>query len=257
MKKKITLAILLLTLFHFKEGVCQVKKVSETSETNKVLFYKVVEYVNLTFGGTKTTYTVSDSTLISTVNLGPDNQRIITPVYQNYTNTQKTYTVAPITITTDSIKKRVVASNVEKPKAAEPIINNTSVKPKNEVIEDTQLDEKMLADELEKFKKQIVYEEAKLDPNRVKPQFAYVQIYDTYERIAEKGYRSIVLYTKLSDYFYFGKQMAKAAKWYEKLFSINRNLDSVYYYRYADALLKSGNTTKGNEMMIKFKQLDK
>ncbi|UQD57113.1 tetratricopeptide repeat protein [Flavobacterium sp. K5-23] len=77
----------------------------------------------------------------------------------------------------------------------------------------------------------------------------------TYERVAEKGYKSIDIFRKLGDSHYFNGDMTKAAKWYGELFIMTTNLESVYYYRYSDALKQTGNNDKSKEMFEKFNEL--
>ncbi|MCG9792364.1 tetratricopeptide repeat protein [Flavobacterium algicola] len=332
------------------------------SQEKRIDFYRVQEIINDRFGGSKTIYSVSDLSLVSKVDLGPNNQRIITPVYvkerikpdrlyasrtkrtvppklseydqekasrikkqintnsneRNLTGNQGTNSTtekdrygrtilndglhtddnnynsrgnnnAPQVINStlrvsmpaqklivpmykEEVSEREISQsllisttntlavsenniNVESVDDAMPIIHYTFLNQKNEIIEDTKMDEDLLEKEVANFKKYAVYEQASSDPNRVRPQYAYVKVYETYERVAEKGYKSIVLYTKLSDYFYFENEMKKAVKWYDKLFDANKKLDTVYYYRYAAALIKTGKTKKGNEMMDKYNKM--
>jgi tetratricopeptide (TPR) repeat protein len=85
--------------------------------------------------------------------------------------------------------------------------------------------------------------------------YANVNMIKTYEKVAEKGYKSIEIFKKISNDFYFNDQLDKAAKWYGELFAMTTDLDSEYYYRYAHSLKSIGNTEKANEMMEKFNQL--
>jgi tetratricopeptide (TPR) repeat protein len=43
----------------------------------------------------------------------------------------------------------------------------------------------------------------------------------TYERIAEKGYKSVDLFQKLGNAYYFNSEFDKAAKWYGELFALD------------------------------------
>lgn len=51
--------------------------------TRKVKYYHVEEITPLKFGGYKTVYDVKDAKLIRTYDLGPNNKRIVTPVYED------------------------------------------------------------------------------------------------------------------------------------------------------------------------------
>ncbi|TWI43585.1 WD40 repeat protein [Flavobacterium glaciei] len=85
--------------------------------------------------------------------------------------------------------------------------------------------------------------------------YAYVDAIKTYERIAEKGYKSIDMYKKLGNAYYFNAQFDNAAKWYGELFTLDTsNLESEYYYRYAQSLRAINQNDKANEMMELFNQ---
>lgn len=74
--------------------------------------------------------------------------------------------------------------------------------------------------------------------------YAFVNVTKTYERIAEKGYKSIDLFQKLGNAFYADLNMTKAAKWYGELFAITTDLDPVYYNQYAKSLYAIGENDK-------------
>jgi tetratricopeptide (TPR) repeat protein len=80
---------------------------------------------------------------------------------------------------------------------------------------------------------------------------------DTYERVAEKGYKSADMFKKVANSFYFNAEMDKAAKWYGELFAITSDVEAEYYYRYAQSLKSIGQNEKANEMMEKFIQKNK
>ncbi|MEY2868760.1 MAG: hypothetical protein RIR01_1223, partial [Bacteroidota bacterium] len=54
--------------------------------------------------------------------------------------------------------------------------------------------------------------------------YAYVNVTKTYERVAEKGYKSIDLFQKLGNSFFADMNMEKAAKWYGELFTLTYDL---------------------------------
>jgi len=82
--------------------------------------------------------------------------------------------------------------------------------------------------------------------------FAYIDATKTYERIAEKGYKSADLFQKLGNSYYFNSNLEKAAKWYAELFAMNTEVTPEYYYRYAQSLKSIGQYTKADEMMVLF-----
>jgi tetratricopeptide (TPR) repeat protein len=85
--------------------------------------------------------------------------------------------------------------------------------------------------------------------------YAYVYMIKTYERVAEKGYKSVEIFQKLGNAYYYNSDMNKAAKWYDKLFAMTSDLEPEYYYRYANSLKAIGQIDKANEMLGKFNQL--
>ncbi|MDD5151768.1 MAG: OmpA family protein [Flavobacterium sp.] len=84
--------------------------------------------------------------------------------------------------------------------------------------------------------------------------YAYIDAIKTYERVAEKGYKSVDLFQKLGNSYYFNSELEKAAKWYGELFAMNSNLEPEYYYRYSQSLKAVGQNEKANEMLEMFNQ---
>lgn len=90
--------------------------------------------------------------------------------------------------------------------------------------------------------------------DKVGENYAYVNVTKTYERVAEKGYKSIDLFQKLGNAFYTDLNMVKAAKWYGELFAMTTDLDPTYYNQYAKSLCAIGEDEKANYIMEKLKQ---
>ena len=87
-------------------------------------------------------------------------------------------------------------------------------------------------------------------------QFHYVNAIKTYEKVANKGYKSVELFSKLGDSYYFQSNLNEANKWYEQLFALNQKIDSEYYFRYAQTLKSIGDYKKADEMMAAFDKLN-
>jgi outer membrane protein OmpA-like peptidoglycan-associated protein len=85
-------------------------------------------------------------------------------------------------------------------------------------------------------------------------QFNYVDAIKTYERIAAKGYKSVDLFQKLGNSYYFNGELAKANKYYTELFALKEEVAPEYYYRYSQCLKSVGNYKKADEMLTKFNQ---
>ncbi|SHM17316.1 tetratricopeptide repeat protein [Flavobacterium xinjiangense] len=90
--------------------------------------------------------------------------------------------------------------------------------------------------------------------NKINDKYAYIDVIKTYERVAEKGYKSVDLFQKLGNSYYSYAEMEKAAKWYGELFALTSDLDPKYYNQYAQSLKFIGEIGKANEVLEKLKQ---
>lgn len=84
--------------------------------------------------------------------------------------------------------------------------------------------------------------------------YSYIDAIEIYEKVAEKGYKSVDLFEKLGNAYYFNGELDKASKWYGELFALNQEVDPEYYFRYAQALKAEGNYQKSNQYMELFAQ---
>jgi outer membrane protein OmpA-like peptidoglycan-associated protein/tetratricopeptide (TPR) repeat protein len=84
--------------------------------------------------------------------------------------------------------------------------------------------------------------------------FAYVDAVKTYEKVAEKGHKSVEVFQKLGNAYYFQSKLEEANKWYTKLFAMNQEVESELYFRYAQTLKAVGDYKKADQMMEKFYQ---
>ncbi|WP_289661438.1 OmpA family protein [Flavobacterium panacagri] len=87
--------------------------------------------------------------------------------------------------------------------------------------------------------------------------YAYVDAIKTYEKVANKGYKSEDMFKKLGNAYYFNSNFEGAAKWYGELFAMNTTVEPEYYYRYAQSLKSSGDISKSNKMFDEFKAKSK
>ncbi len=92
------------------------------------------------------------------------------------------------------------------------------------------------------------------EANKRYDNYSYVNAIKTYERVAEKGYKSVDMFQKLGNAYYYNADLVKANKWYEELFAMKQPVDAEYYYRYAQTLKSVGNYKKSDEMMNTFNQ---
>jgi outer membrane protein OmpA-like peptidoglycan-associated protein/tetratricopeptide (TPR) repeat protein len=90
--------------------------------------------------------------------------------------------------------------------------------------------------------------------NKQYADLAYVDAIKTYERVAAKGYKSVDLFEKLGNSYYFNANLKQANKWYTELFAMNQEVEPEYYYRYAQTLKASEQYAKADEYLNKFFQ---
>ena len=88
--------------------------------------------------------------------------------------------------------------------------------------------------------------------NKQYDKFAYIDAAKTYERLAEKGYKSSDIFLRLGNSYYFNANFEKAAKWYGELFTLKGDVDPEYYFRYSQSLKSIGQYAKADEMMVVF-----
>ena len=80
--------------------------------------------------------------------------------------------------------------------------------------------------------------------------YAYIDAIKTYEKVAEKGYKSEDLFKKLGNSYYYNADLEQAAKWYGELLAMNSNdLEPEYYFRYANSLRSIGQNDKANKFL--------
>ncbi|KAF2515747.1 OmpA family protein [Flavobacterium foetidum] len=87
--------------------------------------------------------------------------------------------------------------------------------------------------------------------------YAYIDAIKTYERVANKGYKSESLFKKLGDSYYFNSEFEGAAKWYGELFAMNPSPEAEYFYRYAQSLKSIGQIDKANKILDEFNAKNK
>ena len=88
---------------------------------------------------------------------------------------------------------------------------------------------------------------------RIIPQkYVEVNVIKTYERVAEKGYKSIDMFQKLGNSFYANYELEKAARWYCELFAMTSDLEPKHYHQYEQSLRSIGENDEANLLLEKF-----
>lgn len=85
--------------------------------------------------------------------------------------------------------------------------------------------------------------------------FAYVKTSEVLLEVANKGYKSVDLFQKLANSYYYNNDMENAAKWYGELMALNEVIDPEYYFRYALALKGIEKYEESDQWMKKFNEL--
>lgn len=265
MKKNMIVLFVIFCINHCCCGYGQTRKIYSTIETKGVLYYKVEEIINMAFGGTNVWYTVSDLSLINKVDLGPENIRIITPFYKDKSYLKKNY----------YIETKNANINTEKNREPTQLVAISIESGKIEIPENSPLDQRVLAlvigkiikiEPVSDLKNEPLVEtkaspvsaspvNPKVLPQKQKLDYILVNVVYVYERVLEKGYKSVYMLKQVANYYYFKNQMDKAVKWYDELFAMTHDFEPVYYFRFGDALKKTGKTERGNTMVDKFNQL--
>ncbi len=89
--------------------------------------------------------------------------------------------------------------------------------------------------------------------------YSYVKTTDILLNVANKGYKSVDLFQKLGNSFYFNNKMEEASKWYGELMKLDEvnlenKIDPEYYYRYAQSLKSLENYAESDKWMRKFSE---
>ncbi|WP_335967246.1 OmpA family protein [Galbibacter sp. PAP.153] len=79
-------------------------------------------------------------------------------------------------------------------------------------------------------------------------QLGFIKASEIYEKVADKGYRSVELFEKLGNTYYFNARYKEAAKWYKELFAMDTSIAPVYYRRYSQSLKATGADRLAQEM---------
>ncbi|MFD1602079.1 OmpA family protein [Flavobacterium artemisiae] len=82
--------------------------------------------------------------------------------------------------------------------------------------------------------------------------YAYANAIAIYEKLASKGFEDEKMFQRLGNAYYFNAELAKAAGWYQKLFAVNPQQETEYFYRYAQSLKTLGDYKKADQILDQF-----
>lgn len=189
-----------------------------------IVSYHVIEKINMVYGPSITTYNVSNLKYVSTNDLGPNNSRIIIPKYAK----------------TRAKKTRLAEAKVEQPKTPEEITPPVETSTPQEIVTSVEL----------ATSEEVIVPEKKRES-------VTVDLIPIYESVLDKGFVSIDMLKMVADSRFFKGDLVLAAKWYNQLFALTTDLDTIYFYRYAQSLKAINQLDKAAEMMKIFESKDK
>lgn len=89
--------------------------------------------------------------------------------------------------------------------------------------------------------------------NKKYDEYAYINATDIYLKVAESGYQSEELFTRLSNALYFNSRYREASKWYKKLYDLSRgDVGSEILLRYSQSLKAIGKKHQAAKMYDAF-----
>ncbi|WP_055411932.1 OmpA family protein [Nonlabens sp. YIK11] len=104
------------------------------------------------------------------------------------------------------------------------------------------------------------FAKAQTNPNKTSPKaereydkYAFIDSREIFEKMANKGFKSVEIFSKLGDTYYFNNDYQNALKWYNQLFKLdNETIPSEYYFRYAQALKSDRQYAKADRLLKTF-----
>lgn len=88
--------------------------------------------------------------------------------------------------------------------------------------------------------------------------YAFIDSREIFQRLADRGERSVEIFSKLGDSYYFNNDYPNAHKWYVELFTMPEStIPKAYFFRYAQTLKSTGFYKQADAMLAKFNTLTK
>lgn len=85
--------------------------------------------------------------------------------------------------------------------------------------------------------------------------YAFSEAIKVYETLDKKNKRSMDLYKKLGDAYYFKNEPDNAIKWYREIFKHKGKIEPEYYYRLAQSLKTVGKYDEANTLLEQFSKM--
>ncbi|MFB9078216.1 tetratricopeptide repeat protein [Flavobacterium procerum] len=194
-----------------------------------------------------TAFPASGNTVLLTDSLAEAEKQVITAYYVE----ERINKLFGGTITTYVVSKlEMIYTNDLGPNNTRTIIPKYA-KPKQKIISDV-IEAKAPNAILPAFPK--AEKDIKVASPEASSKYIEVDLIKTYEQVVDKGYQSPEMLRKVADRLYFEGNLKVAAKYYQQLFdSSNTELESIYFYRYAQSLRANGEFEKADKLMKRFR----
>ena len=86
--------------------------------------------------------------------------------------------------------------------------------------------------------------------------YAFIDAREIFVKLAERGERSVEIFSKLGDSYYYNNDYPKAYKWYAELFTFEEQaISRAHFFRYAQTLKSIGYYEEADQVLAKFYQL--
>lgn len=87
--------------------------------------------------------------------------------------------------------------------------------------------------------------------------YAFIESREIFQKLADRGERSIEIFSKLGDSYYYNNDYGNAHKWYAQLFTMdNKAIPREYYFRYAQTLKSIGYYEEADKALATFYSLE-
>ncbi|KAF2511221.1 tetratricopeptide repeat protein [Flavobacterium foetidum] len=189
----------------------------------------------------------SGNTVLLTDSLAEAEKQVITAYYVE----ERINKLFGGTITTYVVSKlEMIYTNDLGPNNTRTVIPKYA-KPKQKIVSgviEAQVPTAMLP-ELPKAEKDI-----KATSPEVSSKYVDIDLVKTYEQVVDKGYKTPEMLRKVADRLYFEGNLKAAARYYQQLFeNSTTDIESIYFYRYAQSLRANGENEKADKLMKRFK----
>ncbi|NER18156.1 OmpA family protein [Spongiivirga citrea] len=99
-------------------------------------------------------------------------------------------------------------------------------------------------------------QEQETEADKAYDNYNYNKAINEYEREVKNGEKSVKIFKRLGDSYYFNAKLVEANKWYEQLMALNKEIEPEYFYRYSQTLKSVKKYDEANVYLQKFTELN-